>query len=474
VKFPAIEKSMLVTGVVGVLLLGGLGTLLWWERGAIADARAAGDALRSEADRARLEIGKTAGLERDVIVQRELDELMREILPNDQEITEYVRTLQAFADNSGVSISQLKPKNNARDDKQAKADFKKVGYEITFAGDAFQLLSFLSLVERHSRFMSVNTLKLSAAKRDDSKRGADKKPATPRHEIQLEVESYVYQPAEKGKPVQVDGYERKRDLLSTEISKQRALLQTQAYEYRGSRGRRDPWVDPRMPEAQEGEGRPIEEQIAIVEDATRLAASTHELWMRMRTTSSPIEVMTLERDYLPALADLISRVDEQKRAGGFTYAPAKDAWQKNVLEVLSEMQGGQQPSADKGPSLAVLQEAHARMNSYRDAGEYKNVLEVFASVALMLDLAETYPDRAQLALELREFADEARTVLDFEKLSLSISGVIVASGKPYAIINGQTVEVGEVMEGGIVVHAIRQDEIEFEFRGLVLGRMIGQ
>lgn len=473
-KFPNIDKALLLGGGAALLVLGGFGTLIWWEHGAIAEASAARDALREEAERARLQLAKGPGLERDVIVQRELDAVMRQILPSDQEITEYVRTLQTFAENSGVAISQLKKKNQNRNDKESKADFQKVGYEITFAGDAFQLLSFLSLVERHPRFMSVNTLKLSAAKRESKRRSGDDKSGNVRHEIQMEIESYVYQPAETGKPVDIDGYERKRDLLSTEISKQRAALQLAAYEYRGQRGRRDPWVDPRMPADDDGQGRSIEEQIAAVESVGEHALLTHDLWIRMRSTNSPIEVMTLERDYLPALADLVSRVEEQKKLGGFTYGPAREAWQKNVLEVLTTMQGGPQPTIDEGPSLAALEEAHARMSRHRDAGEFKNVLEVFASIASMLELAETYPDRAQIVSDLREFADEARTVLDFEKLSLSISGVIIDAGKPFAIINGQTVEVGEVLEGGLVVHAIREDEIEFEFRGLVLGRMIGQ
>lgn len=472
-KLPAIDKTLLLTSGASLLVLGGLGTLIWWEHGAIAEAGAARDALREEAERARTQLAKAPGLERDVIVQRELDAAMRQILPSDQEITEYVRTLQAFAENSGVSISQLKKKSQNRNDKDSKADFQKVGYELTFAGDAFQLLSFVSLVERHPRFMSVNTLKLSAAKRESNRRNADK-PTEVDHEVQLEIESYVYQPADTGKPVDIESYERKRDLLATEISKQRAALQLAAYDYRGQRGRRDPWVDPRMPAQEDGPGRTIEEQIAAVEEVGEHATLTHDLWLRMRSTNSPIEVMTLERDYLPALADLVSRVDEQKKLGGFSYGPAREAWQKNVLEVMTKMQGGPQPAVQEGPSLAALQEAHARMGRHRDAGEFKNVLEVYASIASMLELAETYPDRAQIVGDLREFAEEARTVLDFEKLSLSISGVIIDAGKPFAIINGQTVEVGEVLEGGLVVHAIREDEIEFEFRGLVLGRMIGQ
>ncbi|TAJ18197.1 MAG: hypothetical protein EPO68_08305, partial [Planctomycetota bacterium] len=303
-KFPNIDKTLLLAGGASVLVLGGLGTLIWWEYGAIAEASTARDSLREDAERARTQLAKGPGLERDVIVQRELDAAMRQILPSDQEITEYVRTLQAFAENSGVSISQLKKKNQGRDDKQSKADFQKVGYEITFAGDAFQLLSFLSLVERHPRFMSVNTLKLTAAKREDHKRNGDKATEV-HHEVQLEIESYVYQPAEVGKPVDIEAYERKRDLLSTEISKQRAALQLAAYDYRGQRGRRDPWVDPRMPAEDDGAGRTIEEQIVAVEEVGEHATLTHDLWIRMRSTNSPIEVMTLERDYLPALADLV-------------------------------------------------------------------------------------------------------------------------------------------------------------------------
>jgi hypothetical protein len=474
VKFPKVDKALLLGVGIGASLLLGLGGLVWWERGSIDEGIAARDALREQTETARKLLAKTPGLEREVIVQRETDAAMRQILPSDRDITEYVRTLQSFAERSSVSILELKKKGQGRDDKQSKVDFEKVGYEITFAGDAFQLLSFLDLVESHARFMSVNTLKLSAAKRNHARRGEDAPAEAVRHEIKLEVETYVYQPSEGGKPVDIEAYERKRDLLDTEISKQRAALQSQAYEYRGPRGRRDPWVDPRMPKQEGDAGRTVADQIRVVEEVSVLAGSARTLWERMQRTQSPIEQMTLERDFVPALAALRARVEIEQTRGEFTYPPAREGWQRNVLDVLTSLSGGPVAEPEPGPSLAVLQEALAKMTASRDEGDYRAVVETYANISNSLELAAADPGRGALVTELREIEEEARTVLDFEQIVLSISGVIIDAGKPFAIINGETVEVGEALGAGLVVHAIREDEIDFEYRGLILSRPVGQ
>jgi hypothetical protein len=384
-----------------------------------------------------------------------------------------VRTLQAFADQAGVQIESLKQKPLDRADKGEKLDFQKVGYELTFAADAFQLISFLNLIETHPRFMSVITFKLQAAKARTGARDSEKDAQPVRHEVQLEVETYVYQPHEGGKPVKLEGYDRKRDLLATEIAKRRGSLSIQSFEYRGQRGRRDPWVDPRIPKRKEApDPIPIEEQIALVEEMSARARSVDELCALYTTTASPIEKMKAQARLQQELAVLETDVARTRASGQLTYVPADKRFKVEVAAVAEKTRKTlEAESSASGASDALLREAEAKLRHHIDRREYAEALSVFATVEPLLPSAEKDPARAQLVAELRSLASESRIVLDFERIALAVTGVVIAEGHaPVAIINGKAVEAGDLLDGGLMVHAIREDEIEFEYRGVVLAR----
>lgn len=90
------------------------------------------------------------------------------------------------------------------------------------------------------------------------------------HKIQLDVETYSYVPKGAVKAVRIEGYERKRDLLAGEIARRRNALTLTTFNYRGARGRRDPWVDPRVPLLDGEPNAPsVPEQMAIIDDLSR-------------------------------------------------------------------------------------------------------------------------------------------------------------------------------------------------------------
>ena len=115
-------------------------------------------------------------------------------------------------------------------------------YTLSLEGDAFQLLDFMNMIESHKRFMRVPTFRIQAAQRTQME-----KEGVIAHRIQLDVETFVYEPKKDQKTVKIDGYDRKRDLLLGEIQRRRQDLALMPFSYRGQRGRRDPWIDPRVP-----------------------------------------------------------------------------------------------------------------------------------------------------------------------------------------------------------------------------------
>lgn len=157
--------SLLGGGAAAALLFG---YLINSQYGAIDQARQEVASLRTNIDSARKLLTGTAQLEREVIVLRETEEAIKELLPDEQDINNFVRDLRRFEQDSKVRITGVKPKNtNNAARKKSKDDFDKVAYQLNFEADAFQMLSFLDHIESHSRFMSVTSFKLQSASRKD-------------------------------------------------------------------------------------------------------------------------------------------------------------------------------------------------------------------------------------------------------------------------------------------------------------------
>ena len=273
-----------VIGGGGLLIGVGLGVALYFQHQKLEQTRAQVEAVRGEIFDGRSLIAKSPDLEREVIIQRETDSVVAEILPGDEDINNFVRTLNEFEQKAGVKIASLKEKK-VKAAKGKKPEFENVSYTLTLGSDAFQLLGFLDEIESHSRFMSVPSLKLSAAtrkKKDDEQT---------RHKVQMDVETYVYSPRKGAEPVKIDNYERKRDLLLSEIGRRRGELQVASYAYQGPRGRRDPWVDPRVPVVEGAEVLTIEQQILIVDELADRTELLVEKWNAVESAENLIAEM---------------------------------------------------------------------------------------------------------------------------------------------------------------------------------------
>jgi Tfp pilus assembly protein PilO len=462
------KKRLLFAIVVSLVLAGGVGASIYLQNRKINEDRVQAATLRTKIDADRKLITKTPDLVKEVIIQRETDEVIREILSDEQDINNLVRTLQRFVEESGVSISAIKEQKTANRGKN-KEDFERVGYTLSFEGDAFQLLSFLDRVESHSRFMAVTAFKLSAARRKDYEDGP------PRHKVQLDLETYVYTPKAGLKEVRIDNYERKRDLLVSEISRRASELRVAVYEYRGPRSRRDPGVDPRVPVT--GDGGPIlsiEEQIAMVDDLVARADEAEELWEQVRAAENLISEMKSRSQLLQKIALLDEEVRRVQNEGKLIFIPATRLFQKDVVEVLESLQVKiNQSETGRGPSLAALRETADAMKRSLESGEYEMALDTFRTIEPRLDMASRDEFKRPLVQTLRELERLTKTVLEFEKIDMHIAGIaLYEDRRPVALINGHAVQEGELVGEELLVRNITREEIEFVFRGMVLARRV--
>jgi Tfp pilus assembly protein PilO len=447
-----------------VLAASGLGALIYMEYGTIEDTRAQVKAIHENIEGSRKLIEGTPTLEREVIVLRELTDVMRKILPDTEDVNNLVRTLQKFSEESGVRISGLKKKAN---DSRDKSDFDRVAYTLSLEGDAFQFMDFLDLCESHSRFMRVPNFRIAAAQRTQME-----KEGVPAHKVQVDVETFVYEPKKDGKPVKIDGYDRKRDLLLGEINRRRQALSFAPYSYRGARGRRDPWIDPRVPVMGDGSSAlTVQAQMDIVqglfERTQALLAKNEEL---KKAENVIVEMMTRSEieESLAKLEEDVRRVEAEK---SIRYVPSQRRLHTEVLDVIGGLRSQLAKSdAGRGPSEKTLIEIEKAMLSHEEHAEYKLMLEAYAMIENQLALAEADPLRKPLVERVKTLSQEARTVLDFEKIEIKIGGYSLVDDKASVLINGKSLGVGDMLNNELIIRAIRREEIEFIFRGVIFAR----
>jgi Tfp pilus assembly protein PilO len=445
----------------------GLGTLIWFQYEKIAEAQTQVATLRTGIDGARKLIEGTPPLEREVIVLREMSEVMKEILPDTNDVNNLVRTLQTFSEESGVRISGLKKKNA---DSRDKSDFDKVAYTLSLEGDAFQLLDFLDLIESHSRFMRVPNFKITAAQRAQME-----KEGVPSHKVQLDVETYVYEPKKDAKPVRIDGYDRKRDLLMGEINRRRQGLTLSTYIYRGARGRRDPWIDPRVPVIGDGTSAlTVQEQMDIVQQLTDRTQAVIATWERLKLpTENTIEAMLLRSELEEQLARLEEDVNRIVAEKSVRYVPSERRLNLEVVDVIAGLHKELSDSAlGSGPSENMLRQIEETLTRHQDKGEYKLMIDAYAAVDSQLKVAEADPLRRPIVDRIKDLVLEARTVLDFEQIELSVDGLAIVEGRALIVVNGKAVEEGDMVDRETLVHRIRPEEVEFIFRGVVFAKHV--
>lgn len=460
------NKRWYIFGGSSLVLAAGLGTLLYYQNKGIQERRAEVAALSKRIEEDKKLLQQTPELVKKVIIQRETDAVVKGILSDEKDVTDLARTLNMFSQESGFNLSSVK--DGTRSTKKSKEDFERVSYTLAFDADAFQLLTFLNKIESHKRFMSVTAFKLQAASRNEYTQDA-----LPRHRVTLDLETYVYAPTGNAAEVKIDHYDKKKELLISEISKRAAELRVPYYEYRGQRGRRDPWIDPRVP-VNGGEQLPIEDQIALVDGLIERATEIQKVWEEARNAENLIQTMKLRADLEQKLALLEEEIRRVDAGGLLVFVPALRRFDKSVVEVVSTVRE-QMNKGDggAGPSTALLRETSEAMERHIGAQEYELALAAYATIESRLGLADQDPLKEPLVRSLRELKHLADTVIAFEKIEIQVGGVALYEQRPpVALINGQAYSEGDLLGEELIVHNIRPDQIEFAFRGLILARTL--
>lgn len=460
-------KKLLIVFVVGLLLAGGIGFMIFGKIEDVENARGEVKALESRVEKARSTIAGTAALEREVIVLREVADVIQEILPDSEDVNNLIRTFHEYFGEAQVTATSYKRKPDVGRGRKSGA-FDKVAYTLTLEGDIFQFLALLDRVETHSRFMAVPAFKLTSTDRKQIENDG-----FARHRIQLDVETYKYEPQAASQETSIEAYDRKRDLLAGEINRRRQALTLAKYNYRGARGRRDPWIDPRVPaNATSSSALSVQEQLDIVEGlSARLDdAATH--WGDVEDAENVLAVMIARRDLEETLAKIEEDLRRTEAAGLITYVPAQKRLKVDVYDQLDALRAKVTESTGLlGPSREALDQILAVMGRHIEAGEYELALDAFATIERSLPLVKGDPVRTALANQINERAEDARILHEFEQIDLEIGGVAIIEGQsPSILINRRSLGVGDIISE-LEILDIRSSEIDFFFRGVILTRV---
>src|SRR5436189_12628 len=107
----------------------------------------------------------------------------------------------------------------------------------------------------------------------------------------------VYEPKKDAKAVKIDGYERKRELLLGEINRRREGLSISTYAYRGARGRRDPWIDPRVPAQPDNPSQlTVQQQMDLVQEFVEKVQTCSQKWGQVKIAENVIVEMMARQE----------------------------------------------------------------------------------------------------------------------------------------------------------------------------------
>lgn len=113
---------------------------------------------------------------------------LTKILPTEMETShqEFLRLLRNFAAESGVVVKSLLPPSEIIDKPMR---IKRYKYNILVDGTFPQFVRFLNQIERHTRFLKVDSFDVANANT-----GVGYWPETPEKRIKLQITTYTYNP----------------------------------------------------------------------------------------------------------------------------------------------------------------------------------------------------------------------------------------------------------------------------------------
>lgn len=495
------ERQLLVSTIlVPALAIAGIGWLTWTdiqkiyaaevsdehpENAEITDPELWGEhrkcyEIQKEMDQLRGEADLIAKREQDVIVYREIVQRDSQILPDKDLVTQFVTTIDDFARQSGVAVTDVSDLNLVGTQGQA---ISRVPIRMALSGSFDQFLKFLNLFETMPRIVNTRTFAIQAGARVGDDPNA---PAS--HAITLELETYVYT-AQAGlsKPVEIANYERRKDdPVIQKLVRQQKAAKVESYHLRPRISRRDPMVDPRRSAVgPEGAGLAPEKYEELKRLVDRLKNDVTLLQEDLRLRDQYLQ----EKKYIQYV-QIKAQIEDKVRS---LELQIKDADPKMVVPELREMFGeevavpfqnaaGASAQGDAVNDIRVLMRQHVaefveKAKIAIDECAYERAVQVAKDFEGLVTKPNTKiaEDAQPLVTELHELARNASVRIEFDNLNIKVTGVIRRPEGSIVIINGKTRRVGDYVDdknGRCKLVAIKDDVLVFDLDAYEIERSL--
>ncbi len=465
----ASDKKMTVgIAVISVLLAGGLGYLTYdaFEQSKTAEVETT--ALRQKVATARHKKETIPELEKQVIILRENLKEYVKILPESDEVTQYVTTINDFAVNAGVGVSLLRPIKA----KGAAGVFERIVYQLEIMGNTPEILRFLSAIENHRRFIRISKFDVTSGKRD--RRGSALEEID--HDVRMELETYVYNPGRSKQPIaSIEEYDRKRDELRAQIITARNDIQVERYALELDLSRRDPFLDPRLTDEELGQQQADyqrqQEVVTWAQESIALLVSKLE-------EHDQIDNLILKYEYrkqIDALiADFNKDLNRSLRENWVSFPDLKRQLQSEVVkpfETLKDQWGGESYVPQR-VDLAELEGIMRRMTRALEQGDFASAIAEYGLISAKLEAARSDERTTALVERIERLLNIAEVTQQFAALPLEVSGRILRPDAAVVILNGKALAPGEPVPGqdGLYVTSIGKDRVEFLFKDILISK----
>lgn len=462
------RKLLYSIGGAATILCLAAGGGIYWTQGQIDETNAQTEAKEALIAKADGRIRQIPALERDVIILREnLGEYVK-VLPDDKELTDFLRMLNQFNRQSGVKSSALV--NKQRSGPKTADRFTPIEYSYEMTATLWQAIKFMNLVENFERFVSITefSIQTGSGKEKEQTRDGDVV-----HTFKLTLQTYSYNGKGDGKEVHIPDYQNLKEQLREEIWKRMQAIRLDRYEHRGEMGRRDVMVDPRERGDATAPGPTQEEQREVLERNLGEIARLRDIQQRIKKQDTTLfEQYSLEKSLKEGLDKLAAQIDAD--APVVTYPPFRLRWAREVVAQLEDLRGAA-VAKDGPPKDPYLPEAEMRqlvadMASDCNSGQLEQAKTRYELVLARLGVPAEDP-RHELVVAAKAWHVKATTALDFKALDLKVQGVVVnPEGRSGVLLNGETYEEGEYVSDDLLVKLVEEEQIWFVFRGLTLVR----
>ncbi len=458
-----------------ILVCGSLAGLVHGTKQDITAARAELAQKQQRVQSSRETVRETPELERELIALRELSSYVEEILPPSEDLKSLIEDLKDYLQEADVKVDSFGLRPDRPCALTQNTDIDRIGYTLTFDGGLFEFLRFLTRIESDQRFMSVRSFKLVSSTREEMEREG-----RALHHIQVDIETYTYRPEDAVTPVTIESYERKRDLLVGVIGTRAESLRPHTYHFSGGLGRRDPWVDLRVPALGEEGGPTVQEQVKRVESLIEQVEMASEQWAATESAAGSVDRMIKRGTLVQTLAILDEDLRRLSLGFEIRYVPARRRLELEVLEPRERLRKLLAEETLAGPTLVELNSLKESMLNHLAQAEFSLAIEAFASMKPNLGSLQEDPDRWSIVEELMRLDHQARAAFDFGQLELEFGGSVIIAGLDAAVIvihevdglrQPRSYSVGDLIFPDLEVAAIRPGEVAFYFRGYELTRV---